>query len=70
MTQQRPHPYLRAALIGFLVGVLAGIVAYGVFRVFGTSANFYLLGAIVLACIPGAITLSLILEGDTLEARD
>jgi hypothetical protein len=70
MTRRRPHPYLRAALIGLLVGVLAGAVAYAVFRQFGTPANFYLLGAIVLACIPGSITLSLILEGDALEAGD
>lgn len=63
-------PYARAALAGVLVGVLAGGVAYGVFRYFGVRANLYLLGAIVVACIPGSVTLSLILKSDTLPRSD
>jgi hypothetical protein len=70
MTPHRPHPYWHAALAGLFVGIFAGVAAYAVFRSFGMPTNLYLLGAIVLACIPGSITLSLILAGDSLEARD
>jgi hypothetical protein len=61
------HPYARSALIGLVVGVIAGALFYTVLRLTGTHVNRYLLVAITVACIPGSIMLSEIFEGDKLE---
>jgi hypothetical protein len=64
------HPYLRSALIGLAVGVVAGVAFYAVLRLTGTHVNRYLLVAIVVACIPGSVMLSELLEADELDKED
>jgi hypothetical protein len=66
----RTHPYVRTAFIGLVVGIVVGLVFYLVLRAFGTDANGYLLAAIVIFCIPGAIMLSELLESDELDKTD
>jgi hypothetical protein len=64
------HPYARSALIGLVVGIVAGAVFYTVLRLTGTHVNRYLLVAIIVACIPGSIMLSEIFESDEIEAQE
>jgi hypothetical protein len=66
----RTHPYLRTAFIGLAVGVLVGAAFYLVLRAFGTHASRYLLVAVVLAFIPGAVMLSELIESDELEKEE
>jgi hypothetical protein len=64
------HPYARSALIGLVVGIVAGAIFYTVLRLTGTHVNRYLLVAIIVACIPGSIMLSEIFESDEIEAQE
>ena len=61
----RLHPLLWSALIGIAVGIVVGIAFYVALRLFGYHLNPYLLVAFVVICIPGYVTLSFMLEGDT-----
>lgn len=63
----RHHPYVRSALIGLVVGIVAGAAVYGVLRLFGTHANRYLLGAIVVFCVPGSVMLSEIVKNEEFD---
>jgi lipopolysaccharide export LptBFGC system permease protein LptF len=66
----RRHPYVRTALIGLVVGIVAGSAFYLILRAFGTHASRYLLVAIVVAFIPGSVMLSELLEADELDKGD
>jgi hypothetical protein len=66
----RMHPYARAALIGLVLGVIVGAAFYGILRAFGTTANRYLLVAIVIFFIPGSVMLSMLIEGTELDEKD
>jgi hypothetical protein len=64
------HPYLRSALIGVAVGVVAGVAFYTVLTLNGTHVNTYLLVAIVVACIPGSVMLSEVMKSAELDEED
>jgi high-affinity Fe2+/Pb2+ permease len=64
------HPYARAALIGLVVGIVVGVAFYAILRAFGTTANRYLLVAIVIFFIPGGVMLSILIEGTELDEDD
>ena len=66
----KTHPYVRSALIGLAVGVVAGVIFYTVLRLTGTHVNRYLLVAVVVAFIPGYVMLSEIVESVELDDAD
>jgi F0F1-type ATP synthase assembly protein I len=63
----RRHPYLRRTLYGLCVGVVVGAAFYLILRAFGTSSNWFLAVAIVVAFIPGSIMFLLTEEGEELD---
>ena len=66
----RAHPYARVMLIGVGVGIVAGIAFYGVLRLFGYTPSPYLLVGVVVACIPGTVMLSVIMEGSEIDQEE
>jgi high-affinity Fe2+/Pb2+ permease len=64
------HLYVRAALAGAIVGAAAGVILYWVLRAAGYQPSTYLLIAVVVACIPGSVMLSLTREGEELDEAD